>query len=401
MNQINLPTTGDRVLDTLLTYAIMDIGLKVDPNIRFEIMMGQEIFLKIQSTIPRKKLGENMLLKLKEESRGYLMANRLAFPLNVGSIKWHVDPSTCIYCVGRRGKKPCGFNGNCGARNIPTYAVFSKYVDRATKSFSFPWDPKPISKTPSKKERYATLYVGISPYWSRGLRKWNKGEYIKNSTSVIQPILPFACYGLANYAVSAETGDTVIQTMFSPPIGRTISHLEAIRLLALVRRIINIINLEMHEILQLSLPTIALPLSLLCLLDIPAIYMLHQTMPSILLINYNLIQGCPANPRGYEEFSLADILEFYKRLGEHFWSFKKMISDLINTARRKQYESQVFSILIEIALGIKNREPSYLNNALARIQSLKKEIKRIYILGGAEVLAVHKALRSLQHRTDM
>ena len=396
MNQINLPTTGDRVLDTLLTYAIMDVGLEVDPEIRFKVTFGQEIFLSIKSKMPNKKLGESMLLKLGDNSKRFSIADKLNFFVNIGNVSWSVKPFVCIYCTGKRG---CNFRGYCGEVSIPAYAVFSGYIDKAMEHFSFPWDPKPLSKTPSKKERdlYATLYVGVSPYWSKGLRVWDGGKWRPPSTYVVHPILPFAYYGLANYTINAkvEANNTLTQLMFSPPMGRILLHPEAIKLLALVRRIINIINLKMHEIFRLALPSIVLPLSLLSLLDIPAIYTLYQIVPSLLLINYDLGRGYPINPRGYEEFSLADTLEFYKGLGKHFWSFRRMVDDLINAARREQYRSQIFSILIEIALGIKNREPSYLNNALARIQSLRKEIKRIYVLGDAETLAVHKALRSL------
>ena len=395
MNQINLPTTGDRVLDTLLTYAILDIGLEVDPEIKFEVTFGRETFLSIKSKMPGKKLGERMLLKLGDNSRRFSIADKLNFFVNIGNMSWSVKPFVCIYCMGKSG---CNFHGYCGKTNIPAYAVFSGYIDKAMKHFSFPWNPKPLSKTVSKKERdlyYATLYVGVSPYWSKGLKVWDKGKWTSPSTYILHPILPLAYYGLANYAINTKVNDMLTQLMFSPPIGRTLLHSEAIKLLALVRRIINIINLEMHEIFRLALPAIVLPLSLLCLLDIPAAYMLYQIVPSLLLINYDLGRGCPKNPRGYEEFSLADTLEFYKGLGEHFWGFRRMIGDLINAARREQYRSQIFSILIELALSIKNREPSYLNNALIKVQSLRKEMKTIYALRDAEVLAAHKALSYL------
>jgi len=395
MNQISFPTTGDRILDILLAYSIMDIGLEVDPDMRFEVMLGRENFLSVESKMPSEELGERMILKLRDNSRRYSIADRLKFFVNIGNMSWHVEPFVCIYCTGKRG---CNFQGNCGKTNIPTYAVFSGYINRALKYFFFPWSSRPISKTVSKNERdlyYATLYVGVSPYWSKGLKVWNEGRWRSPSTYVIHPILPFTYYGLANYAINARVENTLTQLIFSPPMGRTLSHLAAIRLLALVKRIINIINLEMHEIFQLALPVMVLPLSLLCLLDIPAICMLHQITPSILLINYDLGRGCPKNPRGYEEFSLADTLEFYRQLGEHFWGFKRMINDLIRIARRNQYKSQVFSILVELALSIKNREPSYLNNILVRIQSLRKEVKAIYVLRDDEVLAAHKALRDL------
>jgi len=397
MNQISLPSTEDRILDVLLTYAIMDLGLRVDPNIRFEITLGREIFLKIRSEIPAEKLGERMLLTLRENSRSFTVADGLNFPLNVGSMRWFVRPSVCFYCLGKKG---CNSRGECGKTNIPAYAVLNNWIDKAIECFSFPWKPKPITKTKSKKKRdlYSTAYVGITPYWSKGERIWDSGKWRDPPTKVVYPVLPFALYGMALYVLKKKVGDVLVQLFFSPPFGKILVHKEAIKLLALIKRIVNIANLTMGELFRLETPLVSLPLLLPCLLDVSAIYMLYEIMPSMLFVNYDMKRGYPVNPRGYEEFSLADVIEFYKQIGEHFWSFRSMITDLLRIAtRREQYRSLIFSILIELALSIKNREPSFLNNALIKVQSLRKEVKgvKVHTLKSDEVIAAHIALSNL------
>ena len=160
MNQIKFPTTGDRILDILLTFSIMDIGLEVDPDIRFEVMLGRENFLSIKSRMTNKELGEEILNKLRDNLRKFSIADKLRFFVNVGNMAWYVEPSVCIYCAG---KENCNSQGDCGKRNIPAYAVLSEYTNRAIamKIFHFPWNSRPISKTVPKKKRdyYATLYV--------------------------------------------------------------------------------------------------------------------------------------------------------------------------------------------------------------------------------------------------
>ena len=158
MTQINLPTTGDRVLDTLLTYAIMDIGLKVDPNIKFEVKMGEEIFLSIKSKMSSNQLGREIINKLRNEgSRKFSIADNLNFLVNVGNKAWYIkNPhSVCVYCTGKRD---CGFSGKCGKTNILAYAVFIGYLESMNK-FRFPWNFKPISKKiqAAEKDYYATV----------------------------------------------------------------------------------------------------------------------------------------------------------------------------------------------------------------------------------------------------
>jgi hypothetical protein len=394
MSQITLPTTGDRVLDTHLAYAVMDLGLRVDPDVQFEVALGWESFLRIRSELSSKELGRGIFRELKRSSKSFSIADKLNFSVNVGGRKWSVEQSTCIYCAGKRA---CEYNGDCGFTIIPAYAVFSYYVDESVKFASFPWSLNPISKKPKERNLYGTLYVCISPYWSKGLRNWDRGRWEEPSTYVKHPILPLAFYGMVNYAVNVmmRKPNVLFQLIFSPPLGRILSHVEAVELLSLIKRIIITTSLEMRRIFRLELPTMTLPLSLLSLLDIPAIYMLYEIMPSILFINYDIDRGAPKNPRGYEELSLAYILEFYKQLGRYFWSFRSLVNDLLNIAERKQYRSQVFNILTELALGIKNKESSYINDAIAGIWSLqKKEAKiQVHVPGAREIVAIQGALK--------
>ncbi|MBS7248627.1 MAG: hypothetical protein QXN15_11300 [Candidatus Jordarchaeales archaeon] len=388
-NVVSIPSTRDRVLDTLLVYAIMDIGLEVDPDIRFRVTLGQENFITVNYS--NSNLERDMLSKLKDKSKRFSIADRMNFFLNMGNTSWKVDKWVCTYCTG---KNDCNRNGDCGKTNILAYAVLHGYI-KSMGSFSLPWSPKSITKAGSRGRRCATLSVGVSPYWSKGIRRWDMGEWREDSTTVEHSVLPFALYGLGNYTINVVTGNMLIRLMFSPPVGRELSHLEAIKLLTLVRRVVNSIYIEMQRFFRLEFPSMVLPLSMLCFLDVPAIYMLHQFSPSILLISYDLYRNSPKNPRGYEELSLADALEFYRQIGESFWDFKKMIIDLVSLAEREEYRSRVFDILIKLALGIKNKEPSYFNDALLNIQSLRKEVNvKFFVIGREEMLAAHRALRT-------
>ncbi|MEM1659447.1 MAG: hypothetical protein QXK94_10485 [Candidatus Jordarchaeales archaeon] len=389
-NVVSIPSTRDRILDTLLVYAIMDIGLEVDPEIRFRVTLGQENFITVNYS--NSNLERDMLSKLKDKSKRFSIADRMNFSLNMGNISWKVDGQVCTYCIG---KNDCNRNGDCGKTNILAYAVLHGYIE-SMGSFSLPWSPKPITKAGSRGRKCATLSVGVSPYWSKGVRKWDRGEWRENSTTVEHPVLPFALYGLANYAINVVTENRLIRLMFSPPVGRELSHLEAIKLLTLVRRVVNSIYIEMERFFRLEFPSMVFPFSMLCFLDVPAIYMLHQLSPSILLISYDYgLYNSPKNPRGYEELSLADALDFYRQLGESFWDFKKMIIDLVSLAGKEKYRSRVFDILIKLALGIKNKEPSYFNDALFDIQSLRKEVNaKFFVIGREEMLAAHRALRT-------
>ena len=162
-------------------------------------------------------------------------------------------------------------------------------------------------------------------------------------------------------------------------------------MLTLIKRIINQIFLKIDDIFASDLPIITLPLIFPCLLDISAIYCLYENSPSILFINYDMARGSPKNPRGYEEICLADTLEFFIKLGSAFWSFKRFILDLIRISRKEKYRSIVKSILIEIVLGIKNKDATYINDAIISAQSLRDEIS-LYVPEAKRVMIAHKAI---------
>jgi len=391
VKEISFPSTWDRVIDTLLAYSIMDLSLTVDKNVKFKLMIGNDVFLTVMPSLSIDIFKKVFLKNLEKLSKSFIISKKLNFNINVGNKFWAVDPATCIYCYGRGGK--CDFHGKCGKPNIPAYAVFSRFVRDAIKLGDLSWGTNPITKRGIPREKhdhYGSLYLSISPYWSKGLRRWNQ-KWRDSSTKVSHPIPALTLYGLAKYAISEEYRGKLFQLIFSPPIGELFIGERAINLLTLIKRIINQIFLKIDDIFASDLPIITLPLIFPCLLDISAIYCLYENSPSILFINYDMARGSPKNPRGYEEICLADTLEFFIKLGSAFWSFKRFILDLIRISRKEKYRSIVKSILIEIVLGIKNKDATYINDAIISAQSLRDEIS-LYVPEAKRVIMAHKAI---------
>ena len=132
MSEIYFPTTGDRILDSLLAFGIMDISLMVDTSVRFELTLGQDIFLKVKTKETKEKFVRKIISQLDENSKNFILARRLNFIINVGNIAWSTDYISCIYCTGARR---CDAKGNCGRTNIPAYAIFRTNIKKALSSF--------------------------------------------------------------------------------------------------------------------------------------------------------------------------------------------------------------------------------------------------------------------------
>jgi len=359
---------------------------------RFELTLGRPFFLSIQSELSEKKLGQRVLQELDRARKNFTLAEKLDFQLNVGSKPWSVNSSACFYCVGNT---KCDQHGNCGRTIIPAYAVFYGNVEETIKSGRLCWSDRPLTKV-KRKQNYSTIYVGISPYWSKGLKQWDSA-WGTPSTYAPYPIPSFLYYGLANYTITVvikRPQKIITQIIFSPPLGRTLSYKETVRMLRLVKRIISIVDLEIGTLIQTGVPSLALPLTLLGQLDLSAIYGLLQVVPSIILTSYDLDRGCPKNPRGYEEFSTTEILEFYKRLGPFFWNFRELLIDLIKATKREEFKTDIFSILLDLSFSIKNRDVHRFNNAILKIRSLsnKENFPRVRLLGHKEIFIIQKTI---------
>lgn len=392
--QIQFPTTNDRIIDTMLAFGLIDLTLRVDPLARFELTLGRPIFLRVQSKLPERELGQRVFHELEKATRSFMIAERLTFRLNVGNREWLVSRRACFYCTS---KAECDRCGNCGRIVIPAYAVFCASVEKAIQCGRFCWDTRPLTKVKGKPD-HDTIYVGISPYWSKGLKRWDR-SWGSPSTYAPYPIPSLLYYGLAIHAIVITVGkpqNILTQIFLSPPLGRELPHEETIRALRLVKRVINMVDLEIGTIIRARLPTLTLPLALLGQLDIPAIHELLKVAPSIVLINYDLGPGYPKNPRGYEEFSTTEVLEFYKRLGHFFWNFKAMLMDLIGAARREEFWTEISNVLMNLSLSIKNQDLQHFNDALLKVQSLSKEkgFPHVRHLERKEVFATQMAIRA-------
>jgi len=363
---------GDKVVDTLLLYALSDLAIRADASVELCWSLGHDVILGLQSS--RSDLQERMILALKETSRSYTLANRLNFWLNVGGGKgkgWSADPLACVYCGGRKSKKyTCDMKGNCGAVGIPAYSIFFRNLSEL-KTIDLN-DPRSLSK--NRQIGYKTLYVGLSPYWSKGIRTWDSQWDGSESTYLPTQLQVLLFYGLAHYAISTFA-EAFIQLIFSPPFGANLECKDAILVLELVKRMVNRFSLGVRRIQMNNLPIKTIPLALLSQLDLSSLAGLSREQLSLLFIAYDIDRAVPKNPRGYEEWSLAHAANFYSELGIHSWDFKCMITDLATNAWREQSRSRIQSALLDLSYAIYDRNIWLLNDALFKVHLLSHELR--------------------------
>jgi len=373
---------GDRVVDTLLVYALSDLAKRADVKAILHWSLGHDVILTLQSS--RSDLQDKMFMALRKASKSYTLANRLRFWLNVGGGKgreWSVDSIACVYCTGKKSKKyTCDKKGKCGPVGVPAYPVFFHNLSEL-RAIDLQ-DVHPLSK--KKRVGYKTLYIGLSPYWSKGIRKWDSEWDSVPSTYLPNQLQVLLLYGLAYYATAVFT-ETFIQLIFSAPFGADLEHTDVIPLLELVKRITNRFSLGIRGIRINNLPIKTVPLTLLSQLDLPSLAGLSHEQLSMLFIAYDMDRAVPKNPRGYEEWSLVDTGNFYLNLGTHFWDFKCMVADLASNVWRDEFRSRIQSILIDLSYAISGRNIWFLNDALFKAKVLSHEL-RIHLPGRDAIL---------------
>jgi len=363
------PGVGDRVVDTLLLYALSDLAKKADPEASFEWTLGHDVIFTLHSS--HSNIQNKMLTALKN-ARSMTVANRLKFWLNIGSKKWTVDPKVCIYCVGKKGEAhPCNLKGDCGAGNAPAYSIFLGNLNDVN---TIDWAQAQLLLK-HKQGGYKTLYIGLSPFWSKGVRIWgskwdDKSSYIPAQVQVL------LLYGLAHYAVIEKppSAQTFIELIFSPPFGTYLEHPDAQRFLELIKRIVNRFSLGVRGIRIGELPIKTIPLVLLSQMDLPSMMGLCRERLSLLFIAYDIDRAVPKNPRGYEEWSLTEVGNFYLNLGMHFWDFKCMIEDLAGHLSRDKFRARIQSILMDFSYAVSGKDVWLLNDALLKTRFLPKEL---------------------------
>ncbi len=360
---------GDKVVDTLLLYAFSDFAERADNRVDLQWNFEKGVILRIQSTNPN--LQETMFTLLKQSSKGYTLANRLKFRLNIGGTRWSVDPSACIYCYGKRGKKACDWHGNCGNVVVPAYAVF--YGNLAELKSLDLQNGGTISK--KKMPEYKTLYMGLSPYWSKGIRKWDTQWEGGPSTYISNQLQNLLLHGLAYYAATLSGKKTFIQLIFSPSSGATLGREKAVLCLHLIRRINNSFNLGITKVRLNNLPMKTIPLVLLSQLDLASLEALFDFHLSLFFLAYDKDRGVPKNARGYEEWSLSDISRFYLDLGTEFWDFKSLIADLASNLWRDTYRSRIQGILLDISSAIAGKNVWLLNDAMLKVKLFSREVR--------------------------
>jgi len=383
---INFYGVGERVVDTLLLYALSDLARIADPKSNFSWSPGKEIIFSLNSSEPRIK--DKMLNILKKNARSICIANCLDFKLNVAK-EWKVSPSTCLYCAGNRkeNKLVCKKDGYCGRTIIPAYAVFYKNLEELE---SINW-PNAYCISKSKSEGYETLYMGLSPFWSKGVRQWDS-EWGESSSYVPRAIQVLLFYALSKYAIVFQEKKFFIELFFSPSF-ETYNYKDAILILSLVRRLVTRFGMSIRDIHLSELPIDVIPFVILSEVDLPSIIALSLGKLNLMFVSYDIEHGAPKNARGYEERSLVDIANFYLNLGDLFWDFKLMIEDLVNQMWLDEFKARILEILIDLSYAISGRNLWRLNDALFKAKGLAKDLwnqkgKRIHLLSPDSALYV-------------
>lgn len=408
MNEEHFYGVGDRVVDTLLLYALSDLVKAADPRSTFSWNPGGEIIFSLYSHKP--EIKDEMLNVLKENARSISIANRLDFKLNVGK-EWKVNQLACLYCrgnkkggltkeeeeAGERVKLACKI-GKCGKVVIPAYAVFFQNL---VKLKSIDWsNAYCISK--ERIEDYETLYLGLSPFWSKGIRQWN-AQWEGQSSYVPSAIQVLLLYALGKYAIIIPPGKSgmLIELIFSPLLGYH-EYKEASRMMSLVRRLVMRFNRDVRNIRMGELPINIVPLVMLSRMDLPSITEISRGKLELLLIAYDMDRGHPKNPRGYEEQSLFHIANFYSRLGSSFWNFKCMIEDLciIRGPLWNEFKNRILDILIDFFYAISGRNLWRLNDAVFKAEKLAEELlkrgHRVYLPSRDSILDAYRAIESVR-----
>ncbi|MEM0312757.1 MAG: hypothetical protein QXE05_05715 [Nitrososphaeria archaeon] len=410
----NFYGVGERVVDTLLLYALSDLARTADPRSTFSWNLGREIIFALSSSKP--EIKDKMLDVLKSNARSISMAERLNFKLNVGK-EWKVNSVACLYCTGNwkkvRAKKnekrevektedkkiepACKMKGECGKINIPAYAVFSYSLHKLK---SIDW-PNAYSISKNKGKGYETLYIGLSPFWSKGVRQWDT-EWKEHSSYVPSAIQVLLLYALSKYAIIIP-GETLIELIFSPSLG-THSYRDANRIMNLVKRLITRFSISVKNIHIEELPISVVPLVMLSQMDLPSIIELSRRELELLFVAYDMDRGVPKNPRGYEERSLVDVANFYSRLGNSFWDFKRMIGDLVNQMWRIEFKTRILDILIDFSYAISGRNLWRLNDALFKVRVLADDLARtgtqIHLLQPCSAFNIQRAIEIRQNLNE-
>jgi hypothetical protein len=381
---------GDRVVDALLVYSLSDLARKADAHSTIEWSLGHDIILTLSSF--QSRILDKMLDALRRSGKSVTTANRLSFWLNVGGGRgthWKVDPIACTYCAGKRGKvHPCDMRGDCGRVSVPAYSIFYRNLGKVEK-ISWP-DSYTLSKY--KQETYQTLYVGLSPYWSKGVRRWDS-RWDSSSTYLPAQIQILLLYGLSNYAITAS-GDMFTQLILLPPFGMHLGSSHVRQILELLKRIVSRFGLGLRGIRITELTARTIPLVLLSSIDLASLAGLSRERLSLLFIRYDLDRGVPKNARGYEEQYLEDIANFYLRLGSCLWDFKCMIGDLASQVWRKEFKGRIESVLINLSYAISRRDVWLLNDALLSTRRLLDEGLRIHLPARESALTAQQVLKA-------
>ncbi|MEM3484720.1 MAG: hypothetical protein QW282_01275 [Nitrososphaerales archaeon] len=383
------PSTGDPIIDLLLAYGITELAVRADRDAEVTWFLGRDPFMMIK--VSKADISARMRLEMKRQLESFEIVDSLSFALNVGSGLWRAPCGICRYCVGT---KKCDKRGNCGKVNVPAYSVLATNIEKLN---VFGWSPEPLQK--KKGRDLGTLYVGLSPYWSKGNRCWDR-PYQGDSTYVPIPIQSLAFYSLARYVVSFRTdADKLVQLILGPPPGLFLNHPKVIHLLSIVRRFVNTFRVTLMRIPLTILPRNVIELVILAHADLPLILEIPRVNLGLHFLVYDLARGTPKNPRGLEDLGLLNIARFYAALGPYFWDFKAIITDLSDSLRFHDFRARILQLLVRFATGIVRRNPWDINDALLDLKRLADELRgqrHIHLPSDwAIVNQAHKALELL------
>ncbi len=261
-----------------------------------------------------------------------------------------------------------------GGPNPPPYLILRLIVNELARSGSLnEWSPFAVSK--GKTSGAESLYIFLSPYWSKGKYVWD-GRYESSSSSVPRQIAALALYGTSLLGLSWLAGVAVSLLLIPPTLPA--NHAAAVKQLSLARRFVRLTSFGEYQSYILdrrilaSLPGRVKYLPILTNLDIPALAELAKGGWKFLLVEFDTRQGMPQNPRNFREEDPGQLARFLIDLGEHFSEFREWIHFLMSAFRMEKHRREASEVLLEIRNAIVFGDPSRLSIALDRSLRLVK-----------------------------
>jgi len=348
MITMEIPSTGYPLLDSLISYGIFELILRVDPlaNVhRPPLNTGKCLVVKsrVDDISAFRRLIEYELRKL---SNSPDFQERLIDLVNVG-----------------------------GPR-LPAHEVLIRYL-KSMEAFNEGDILAPIKGRRGKAN--STLYMIFIPVFGKGIRVYDSVYDPKRT--VASPITnALSLIGLAFYSVKSRSREARIERILRYAIAFPPSVAVNGRVFLVVRRAIQLLegNPDSRRVIErlAYVPNRLVPLILFSQLDLLSLRTFVDVDPTIVAIGIERsTRGGMESARPFNEYSALDVCRFLVELGEAAWEFKQLITGLTLTYLYGQI-SDALSVLLEIHSSIVNRDASLFSRALYGVQKIREMCQR-------------------------